>query len=702
MATGPPPSGTLRVVGGADLTAQLQQQAAQSAAVPTSSEPDNAQLAGYILTQYDLMRRHRDNSMSGWSERLLKSMRAFNGQYDGDTLNAIRQFGGSQVYARITAQKARGASSLLRDVYLGAQRPWGLDPEPDPPIPATILQAIDSLVQTETTGLQRSGQQIDPNQLRDRKAQLVEAARQAAKVQAEKQARIAEDKIEQILDDGGFYDALEEFLIDLPLFPYAVFKGPTVRIKTDVKWVNGQPVVTPTPKLVWNRVSPFDIYWTPGVNHITDANVIERSRLTRKDINDCLDLPGYNTDAVRGVLTDYGTGGLYDNWDQTDSERAVQESREDPRLNRSGLIACLEFHGYAQGLMLLQAGIDPALIDDPLRDFFVQAWLIGRYVIKVQIAPSPRKRHPYYITSFEKVPGTITGNSLTDLLEDTQTVANATLRALVNNLSIASGPQVVVNVDRLQDGEDSDNLYPWKRWHIRNHPLANNTEEAIKFFMPSSISQELMGVYSAQLEMADEASAIPRYMTGAQAGGAGRTASGLSMLMGNSSKILQTVAANIDGDAMEPALEGVLEMVLLSDTSGLLTGQETIRVQGVNVAVQKETQRQRQLEFLQITANPVDIQIMGPKGRATVLRSVSETIGIPGEDIVPSDEQLAAQAKQSQQIAAQQGQPGHGGMGQQAAQAQGDPRQSPVNGDMGPRTNVVSPQPQPTVQGGPQ
>jgi hypothetical protein len=66
--------------------------------------------------------------------------------------------------------------------------------------------------------------------------------------------------------------------------------------------------------------------------------------------------------------------------------------------------------------MLLEYGISTRSIPDPLRDYFVQAWLIGRYVIKVQLSPSPRKRHPYYITSFEKVPGTPVGNGLPDIL----------------------------------------------------------------------------------------------------------------------------------------------------------------------------------------------------------------------------------------------------------------------------------------------
>ena len=99
-------------------------------------------------------------------------------------------------------------------------------------------------------------------------------------------------------------------------------------------------------------------------------------------------------------------------------------------------------------------------------------------------------------------------------------------------------------------------------------------------------------------------SAIPKYLSGNYSGGAGRTASGLAMLMGNASKILQTVAANIDRDVVKPALDALYDMVMLTDTSGLLTGEEFVRVMGVQVAVQKETLRARQMEFLQATGNP--------------------------------------------------------------------------------------------------
>ena len=129
-------------------------------------------------------------------------------------------------------------------------------------------------------------------------------------------------------------------------------------------------------------------------------------------------------------------------------------------------------------------------------------------------------------------------------------------------------------------------------------------------------------------------------------------------------------------------------MVMLTDQSGLLTGEEKVRVLGVSVAVQKETQRARQLEFLQITANPMDAQIVGPKGRAAILRNVATTIGLPGEDIVPSEDQLDQMQKQAAAVAQAQGQPGHGGMGNNAAGAQGGQAGTGASGDMGPRTNI--------------
>lgn len=641
-------SGVLQVIPPAQLEAQLAQRASAQANVLNNPPPPPQQLVSYIRGQFEIFRNHR-NTSAGWSERLLQSLRTFNGQYDATKLMEITKWGGSTIYARVIAQKCRAASSLLRDIYLSQDRPYAVRPPAQPTVPDEITQSINALLQQENQMVQQQkGVPPQSQDVQQRRMALMDSAMDAAKKKANEQARTSEDKIEDMLRQGEFYNALAEFLVDLPVFPFAVIKGPIVRICPEVIWPKGggQPTIMQKPRLMWERVSPFDIWFTPGVADISNANIIEKSRLTRAELNDMLDLPGYNHDEIRAVLDEYGRGGLYDNWDTTDAERAILESRENPAWNRSGLISMMEFNGNVQGRILQDYGL---AVPDELRDYHVQVWCVGSHVIKANLSPSPRQRHPYFITSFEKVPGTPVGNSLCDLLLDIQEAANACLRSLVNNLSISSGPQVVINDDRLTPGENTDDLYAWKRWHVRNDPLGNAGQQPISFFMPTSNVQQLMQAYQELIQIADDVSAIPKYVGGQAGGGAGRTASGLAMLMGNASKILQTVSANIDRDVMDPALKQLADLIMLTDTSGVLTGEERITVQGVNVAIQRETIRQRQIEFLGATNNPTDMSIVGIKGRGEVLRAVSQTIGLNGEQVVPPEDQLERMAAQQQQ-----------------------------------------------------
>lgn len=677
----------LRIVSPDELNQQEADEAAASVRAEEAANENNQltnALVAFIDNQFNLMVRHRDGA-NGWSERITAAMRVFNGQYDVGKLQEIRKFGGSEIYARLIATKCRGATSLLRDIYLNQEKPWGLEPTPDPTLPDNVMNDVMELVQAEIQNAARGPVPPDPQAIRDRVTQLIDAAKRATIKRARIEAKKSFQKLDDILVEGQFYEALAAFLVDLPLFPFACIKGPIVRVVPKVTWVNGVAQSKNVPKMFWNRISPFDIWWTPGVSNIADAAVIERTRVTRADLNQLIGLPGYNDDALREVLKWYGKSGYVEaNSSTSDTSRAQMESREDPRMNQSGLIDMLEYHGYVQGDILLDYGFTPEQIPDPLMDYFIDCYKIGRYVIKVQLSPSLKKRPPYYVTSFEKVPGTVVGNALPDILHDIQEASNSALRSLINNMAIASGPQVVVNDDRVADNEDGDELYPWKRWHVVNDPLSNSSQKPIEFFNAESHAQELLTVYEKFTQMADELSAIPRYITGSdRMGGAGRTASGLAMLMGNAAKILQTVAANVDNDVIEQAVSELYDLVMLTDQTGMLRGDESITVLGVNVAMQRETQRQRQLEFLQITANPIDSQITGIRGRANVLREVASGIGLTSEEVVPPDDEVKAMMDA-------QGQPGGGQIpGQPPAQPGGGVPSAPQDA----QTNVVGPTP---------
>ena len=611
-------------------------------------------VAGYIRRRFHDFKSQRETR--GISFRLVEALRAYNAEYTPDKLAAIREFGGSEVYARLTAVKCRGATSMLRDIYLSGERPWFVEPTPYPTLPEDVTTGVMELVKIEVQGLLQAGQPVDPAVIQERVAQLTKAAEKAALQNAKEDAVEATRYLDDMLVEGGFYESLTEFLHNLTVFPYAFMKGPVVKMATDVKWVNGEAVIKNLPKMYWTAPSPFDIYWQSGINKFEDGDVIEHLRLCRADLNSLMGIPGYNDDAIREVLLRYGNGGLSDWLDYTDSERAQLEEREDPHLNHSDLIDTLEFHGKIQGQLLLDFGFSEEEVPDAAMDYFCNCWLIDTYVIKLQLDPNPRKRHPYYMTSFEKIPGAIVGHGVAEIMDDIQDVANATLRALVNNLSIASGPQVVVNDDRLAPTADTDNLYPWKRWHTLNDPMGS-AEPAIAFFQPQSNSQELLATYQQMTVIGDELSSIPRYMTGSSTGqaGAGRTASGLNMLMQNAGKVMQSVAANIDADIFTPLLQRQYDTVLLTDESGRLKGDEQIRVRGVVFANQRETERARMLEFLQLTANPMDAQIVGMEGRAELLREVADRIGLDFMNIIPDADTIQQQQKADQMSAMQQG-----------------------------------------------
>jgi len=685
----------LRLVSPESLIASEDQAAREQVAAEQLAN-DNARLnnslAAFIENRFGVFTRHRDSSQ-GWSDRLVEAMRVFSGKYDPTKLAEIKKFGGSEIYARVTATKCRGATSLLRDIYLNQEKPWALKPTPDPTLPDNVLDDVKQLVDLEVQNATQGGVQPPPNQdqIADRSKGLIASAMRAAVKTARMEAEQAFKKLDDLLVEGGFYEAIGELLIDISLFPFCVLKGPIVRIEPQVTWVEGRAQLVDKPKMFWNRVSPFDVWWTPGVSNIKDAEVIERTRITRAELNQLLGLPGYDEVAIREVLQWYGQSGYVEALaSHSDTSRALAESREDPRLNQSGMIDMIEYHGYVQGRMLLDYGMSPSQVPDELKDYFVDVFKIGRYIIKVQLNPSLRKRPPYYVTSFEKVPGTVVGNALPDVLVDIQDAANAALRALINNMSIASGPQVIINDDRVAENENSDELYPWKRWHTNNDPMGNTGQKVVDFYQPGSNAQELLGVYEKFTQIADELSAIPRYITGSERlGGAGRTASGLAMLMGNAAKILQTVAANIDGDVIKPAVSELYDLIMLTDTTGMLRGDESIDVLGVAVAMQRETQRQRSLEFLQITANPIDTQIMGIRGRANVLRAVADGIGMEGETIVPPDEEIRAMQTGPPPGGPPGGPPGAAPQGGPPGAPPGQPQQQGAAAPQAPNTNVV-------------
>jgi len=239
-------------------------------------------------------------------------------------------------------------------------------------------------------------------------------------------------------------------------------------------------------------------------------------------------------------------------------------------------------------------------------------------------------------------------------------MCNAVARALVNNMSLASGPQVVYNIDRLPQGENITQLFPWKIWQVTSDPL-NGNARPVEFFQPDSRASELMAVYEKFAVLADEYTGIPRYMTGGNpSGGAGRTASGMSMLMTNAGKSIKQVIANIDEHVIKPLIDRLYYYNMRYSDDPDLKGDVNIQALGAASLMEKEAIQQRQNEFLGIALNsPVAQQVIGMEGVAELLRQAAKRLDMNVDDIVPPEDVvkrkvMEANAMQQAQMMANQ------------------------------------------------
>ena len=147
-------------------------------------------------------------------------------------------------------------------------------------------------------------------------------------------------------------------------------------------------------------------------------------------------------------------------------------------------------------------------------------------------------------------------------------------------------------------------------------------------------------------------------MTGTPSAGVERTASGLSMLMQNSAKILQTVCSNIDRDIIGEVLEGLFDMIMQFDKSGMLTGDEKPECLELLPLYSVRLSVPGNLNFYSLRLILWICRSLDPKDEHRYL-GCGGKIGLPREDIVPSDEALEAQQKAAAAMAASQGVPGH-------------------------------------------
>ena len=605
-------------------------------------------LAAHTRKRWTTMRDHKKKEIE---PRLIETARARNMEYAPEKLAEIKAQGGSELFMGIVSTKCRTATAWLRDTLLGTgdDKPWSISATPIPEVPPELIDRLQGIMQQNLQQFYaEGGDALDESSLKHLASGMKDTAMREMKFDADKRVDRMEKKMEDQLLEGGFVKALFEFTNDVATYPYAVLKGPVPRKRKTLKWDGGELITTEVVRDEWERVDPYKFYWAPWGDDIQNMPVVEIHHLTREDVEAMIGVEGYDEASVRSLLSDFGTGG-FDWLDRDDSEFEALEGKDFDEVD-GDLIAAIQLWDSIPGKMLLEWGLDKKDIEDPQLSYPCEVWMVDNTVIKAVLNYDPIGRKPYYTTSFEKVPGRIDGNGVSDLCMDAQNMCNAAARALSNNMGISSGPQVGINVSRLPAGEDITQMYPWKIWQFQQSEYGD-ASQPINFFQPQSNASELLAVFDRFMDIADDITGIPKYMTGQHVPGAGRTSSGLSMLISNAGKSIKQVIGNIDHDVLNPMLERQYQRNLRYSQDPELIGDVQIVARGATSLVVKEAEAVRKTEFLRLVLeSPVAQQIVGLPGTAELLRDLAGNLNTNIDRLVPSREDIQKQ----QELAAMQ------------------------------------------------
>lgn len=574
--------------------------------------------------------------------RLIDCKRRRKGEYEPSKLEAIRASGGSEQYFNLTKTKCGAAQSWLDDLVSPSRgRMWALEPTPIPSLPEEFDQNIRASVGAFVRGRmpRPSGQEIRGMTM-DLYDRLLAEYRQEAKERASRMSRRIDDQ----LTEGGFYEAMKVLLNHLTTYPVAILKGPVIRPRKRLSWKGGGIVVETVDSPTWEVVNPFDFFPAPNVKSVNDGFICELVRFPLAELSKWRDAEGYRGDAIDRVISE--GGGRRVGWYLGEDTRAALEGR-DTSMNGGlapDMVEGVEFWGNVKGELLREWGVPGA--DDVNAYYPITAIYVGE-VIHAIMNPDPLGRHCYFVTGYDKTGGELFGEGMPESMSDCQDAYNASLRNMLTNLGISSGPQVAVDIDALDPAVDYTKVYPRKAWPYHGLKAAS-MRDPVKFFQPEDNSRGLMEVAEYFARTADDRTGIPRYAHGnEQVGGAGETASGLSMLMQAAAKGVRRVIANLDADVLRPAISAIYAWNLLYLDDETIKGDCRVSPRGALAAIAREEVQRRRQEFLDRTLNDVDMQIIGVSGRVKVLRKVFADLDMDDEQVVPDDEELRMRVQQS-------------------------------------------------------
>ena len=621
-----------------------------------NAEEQNIELSNtvaYIKSQYE---RAKDARLSD-EDRWLDAYRNYRGVYSSEV--QFTETEKSKAFIKVTKTKVLAAYAQVVDVlFAGSKFPIGIEARKYPNnvedkvtfnpnrlttekvkeqanldynVPYNIARpdiAKDLGVYKDKLGPIEDELEVDTSNIQG------SMVFEPAKVAAQRMEKLMHDQ----LDETEAPKHLRSVAFETCLFGTGVMKGPFAHSKEYPRWnEDGEytPIMETIPKMEY--VSIWDFYPDPDARNMSEAEfTIQRHRLNRTQLRSLKKRPHFRDESIE-LAIDYGADYYRSYW-----EDALEEDSVSEQMDR---FEVLEYWGVLDNELAEEADLE---LPDELADqdqVQVNIWVCNGQILRLVLNPFTPSRIPYLAVPYELNPYSFFGIGVAENMTDTQLLMNGFMRMAVDNGALSGNLLIEVDETNLVPGQDLQ-VYPGKVFRRQ----AGAPGQAIFGTKFPNVSQELLMMFDKSRQLADEATGIPSYSHGSGAvGGVGRTASGMSMLMGAAAQNIKAVVRNIDDYLLGPLGKSLFAFNMQFNFDPEFVGDLDVKARGTESLMRNEVRSQRLLQFMQMTANPQ----MAPFVKYDfILRELASSMDLDEDKILNDPREAAIQQKMMAEIQA--------------------------------------------------
>ena len=444
-------------------------------------------------------------------------------------------------------------------------------------------------------------------------------------------AKKMQKKIQDQLEESNASKHLRNTAFEMALFGTGVMKGPFAIDKEYPNWDdegNYDPTIKTVPQV--SHVSVWNFYPDPDANNMDEAQyVIERHKMSRSQMRQLKRRPFFRSSVIDDAI-ELGENYNKESWEDDLSDYAPEYGVERYEV--------IEYWGVVDVGMLEEQGVDiPSELSD-VDELQANVWICNGKLLRMVINPFKPARIPYHAAPYELNPYSFFGVGIAENMDDTQTLMNGFMRMAVDNAVLSGNLLIEIDETNLVPGQDLS-LYPGKVFR-RQGGAPGQAIFGTKF---PNVSGENLQLFDKARVLADESTGFPSFahgQTGVQ--GVGRTASGISMLMGAAQGSIKSVVKNIDDYLLRPLGEGLFRFNMQFDFDPEIKGDLEVKARGTESLMANEVRSQRLTQFMQIAAQPS----LAPFTKFQyIIREIAKSLELDPDKVTNNMDEAAIQAE---------------------------------------------------------